>query len=45
VENHSWQHALLVNEPQTSLGAVVDENGVTRTALITVTHSARHASR
>ena len=41
----SWQSAALASEPQTRLGTVVDENGVTRTALITVTHSAQHAIR
>jgi len=41
----TWQHATLASEPQTSLGTVIDENGVTRTALITVAHSARAIQR
>ena len=41
----TWQNAALASEPQTSLGTVVGEDGITRTALITVTHSARHVTR
>ncbi len=36
----SWQHAALTSEPQTSVGTVVGEDGVTRTVLITVSHAA-----
>ncbi len=36
----NWQHAALISEPQTSVGTVVGEDGVTRTVLITVSHAA-----
>ncbi|MBI5567685.1 MAG: S8 family serine peptidase [Chloroflexi bacterium] len=41
----TWQHAALVSEPQITLGTVTDENGVTRTALIAVSHNAHAVQR
>ncbi len=41
----TWQYAALASERQTTLGTVTDENGVTRTALITVSHSVHAVQR
>ena len=41
----NWQHAAVASEPQTSVGTVVGEDGVTRTVLITVWHSAHSIVR